>query len=1491
MADFFKGQMDYILFFYGLAFIMLSVVCFMMTRAKEQRLPWVWLALFGITHGLHEWLGIFDGIFGDRFLPWAISPVLLVSSYFALAEFGRLGLREVRGRGPGKWILAPLLLLVIVAGIAGGSGGAEAASRFFLGLPAGMLSSYVLVLVSREEEGAAKRWLIFGAALLVAYAFLTAVSSGSFPRLSALGLSNEAFLDTIGLPVELIRGLLAFLLVLSVWVYAQTQSAEPGHAVRRPKNTLLPVLILLLILAAGWVLTEVSGRQAGTEVVKEGALYMNALSEHLDYVLEDAATTALSKAESPIVVAALDTRNPDDLAEAKLLLDERKPRKGADRPFCYLLDKQGNLVLSSDRGGKAGSAEMLPDGARQYLKVRHPAVFQYYAVDRSANMWSYFAGSPVRDGRGRVIGTIVVEKNLAAAEAMFRTHPYCFLIDPHGVIFLSSDEHYCLKSLWPLDKSTRQKRYLSGMFGNGPFPALLAEEAFNGRYSSFEGRRFLVNRAPVGDEGWSIVLLTSTGLIKAYRTFSILTTFFFFSLTVFFFSLMYFARESSSTIAASERRYRGLVEGSPNGVALFGPGGECLAVNRSGLDMIGMTEQDVIGKSIDSLWSGHDALVGEATVARVLGGERVSFEQCFLRPDGRRMVWNVIMNPIRDPEGGPQYFVGLFIDITALKLAAESLQKAKDELETRVEERTAELAHVNEKLMREIAERKLSERALKVSEEKYKNLIELTPDIISLSDIDGHVIFINKACRRILDAPPEEVTGKSLVDWVHPDDREMTSRKFSHILEKGEDVFDFENRFLSRTGRVVHTLHNIRVIKSERGEIIGTQAVIRDVTTRKLAEEALREHDRQQKAILGNIPDMAWLKDREHRFIATNESFGNACGIFPADLTGKTDFDIWPHHLAEKYRADDTEVMETGQRKQTEELVIDHEGRKIWLETIKTPIYNDSGEVIGTTGIGRDITERKRTEEKLKLFSQAIEEAMDGVQIVSPDGRVLYSNRAAQDIYGFSGQELIGSDVDALNADPGFAAKEIIPEIRDKGCWSGEVMVVHKTGRTLPIWLSASMVKDSKGAPIAVVGFMRDITERKKAEEELRRHREHLVEMVEERTMELQTAVQFLTQEIGFRKKAEETLREREAKFRELSQQFNTLLDAIPDVLLLLSSDLKVLWANSSAKRRLGEKVPEMKGMYCYELWHDSCSPCEDCHVIRTFRTGEAAIAQRAANGRLFDSKAFPIKDDEGRVTNAIIVISDITERMTLEAEAMRASHLASLGELAAGVAHEINNPINGIINYAQMIVNKSAAGTKQREIAGRVIKEGNRIAGIVRSLLSFARERKEEKSAVNVRRALYETITLMEAQIRKDGIQLNVDVPEYLPPVIANPQQLQQVFLNVVSNARYALNKKYPTADKEKILTISCEQTRMKDCPCLEITFFDHGPGIHPDIIDKVMNPFFTTKPSGEGTGLGLSISHGIVKDHGGRLILESEEGVFTKVSVYLPVKEENGK
>jgi PAS domain S-box-containing protein len=249
-----------------------------------------------------------------------------------------------------------------------------------------------------------------------------------------------------------------------------------------------------------------------------------------------------------------------------------------------------------------------------------------------------------------------------------------------------------------------------------------------------------------------------------------------------------------------------------------------------------------------------------------------------------------------------------------------------------------------------------------------------------------------------------------------------------------------------------------------------------------------------------------------------------------------------------------------------------------------------------------------------------------------------------------------------------------------------------------------------------------------------------------------------------------------------------------------------------------------------------------------------------------------------------ISVLRSNAERKRAEAEVMRAGHLASLGELAAGVAHEINNPINGIINYAELLIKKGMQDGKNKDIAARIIKEGDRIANIVRGLLSFARDTNEEKQPVRADAILADTLALTEAQLRKDSIHLQTDFPDDLPQLFAQPQQIEQVFLNIISNARHALNQRYPGENAGKTLDIRGLQITENERQYVRIVFYDRGTGIPDAIKDKIMNPFFSTKPSNLGTGLGLSISHGIVNDHNGKIVIESSPGNFTKMIVDIP-------
>jgi nitrogen-specific signal transduction histidine kinase/CheY-like chemotaxis protein len=369
---------------------------------------------------------------------------------------------------------------------------------------------------------------------------------------------------------------------------------------------------------------------------------------------------------------------------------------------------------------------------------------------------------------------------------------------------------------------------------------------------------------------------------------------------------------------------------------------------------------------------------------------------------------------------------------------------------------------------------------------------------------------------------------------------------------------------------------------------------------------------------------------------------------------------------------------------------------------------------------------------------------------------------------------------------------------------------------------------------------------------------------------------------------AEAALRESERENRRLSREFRTLLDNIPDSLTLLDADLNVIWANRGTARMLGRSLEGPTDGHCSQLWPECSARKENCPVRRSFQSGRPEVALvKAGLEKFWGVRAFPVLSKEGRVANVIKMVSDNSHQLLLKEEANRAAHLASLGELAAGVAHEINNPINGIINYAQILADQWAEHSDQQEIVGEIISEGERIALIVRNLLAFAKGQPEGKNPVAVEDILAAALALTKSQLAKDCIRLMVDMSPDLPPVLGHLQQIQQVVLNIISNARYALNQKYPGSHEDKIFHIQTQSKTVGKRSFVCLIFCDHGTGIPEGILHKIMDPFFSTKPNGAGTGLGLSISHGIVRDHDGRIEIDSVPGSHTRVMVDLPVHE----
>jgi PAS domain S-box-containing protein len=361
-----------------------------------------------------------------------------------------------------------------------------------------------------------------------------------------------------------------------------------------------------------------------------------------------------------------------------------------------------------------------------------------------------------------------------------------------------------------------------------------------------------------------------------------------------------------------------------------------------------------------------------------------------------------------------------------------------------------------------------------------------------------------------------------------------------------------------------------------------------------------------------------------------------------------------------------------------------------------------------------------------------------------------------------------------------------------------------------------------------------------------------------------------------------------EAALRESEEKLTGILNSFTDLIIVVDRDLNITWSNQVAVTFFGT---DPVGQKCYDVFHLRDTPCTTCHIEKCFEDGcgvENEVEYLGANGVRMDlwyTAGVATRSEDGHPKSVIVVYRDITEKKLLQAETARTGQLASIGELAAGVAHEINNPINGIINCAQLLIDESQEGSEQAEISDRIIKAGSRIAMIVRNLLSFARDHEDEPRLATVQGILSDSLDLTETQIRKDGIDLMVSIPDEIPKVRVRSYQIQQVFLNIISNARYALIQKSIFDPEKKVIEINGEVVNSNNNEYVRMVFYDNGTGISADIFNRICDPFFSSKPPGEGTGLGLSISHSIIKDHGGRLNFDSVEGDYTKVIIDLPV------
>ena len=370
--------------------------------------------------------------------------------------------------------------------------------------------------------------------------------------------------------------------------------------------------------------------------------------------------------------------------------------------------------------------------------------------------------------------------------------------------------------------------------------------------------------------------------------------------------------------------------------------------------------------------------------------------------------------------------------------------------------------------------------------------------------------------------------------------------------------------------------------------------------------------------------------------------------------------------------------------------------------------------------------------------------------------------------------------------------------------------------------------------------------------------------------------------EIDERKKIEKSLRKADEDWRD---SFNSL----DEVMFIIDRDYNVENVNNSALSLLGRSKEEVIGQKCFQVVHGESQPADYCPFNQTLKKKRVASVNRYDNlfDRHFSIKSAPIFDESGEVIKCVYLMRDVTKEVKaeekekgLQQELNLTSRLASIGELAAGIAHEINNPLTGVIGFAQMLV-KTDIPEEIKE-AVEVIHDGaQRTAGIVEKLLTFARHNRPDKEYVDINSIITSTMEIRSYEMRTNNIEINSKLNPDLPRTMANIGQLQQVFLNIIINAEQAMTR----TNQGGILDIETQHLNGN----IRVSITDNGPGIARENIGKLFDPFFTTKGEDGGTGLGLSISYGIINEHSGKIRARSTPGKGATFIVDLPIIAEN--
>ncbi|MBJ6802015.1 PAS domain S-box protein [Geomonas propionica] len=816
-----------------------------------------------------------------------------------------------------------------------------------------------------------------------------------------------------------------------------------------------------------------------------------------------------------------------------------------------------------------------------------------------------------------------------------------------------------------------------------------------------------------------------------------------------------------------------------------------------------------------------------------------------------------------------------------------------------------ELEHLASTVNSMVEEMDKRQEALKENQELYRIIAEFTSEIAIVCNPDGSLRYISSNCqgvtgyadREFLDAP------ELLSNIIPPEDRDMWQQR-NLCAREGKPAAPVELRLITRQGDARWFKYTCRAVNGADGEYLGLRGSFRDITQDRVLEGMLETERRFAENLLENTSTPLFVIDADHRIIVWNRAIAEMTGMPANEMLGtqRQWQPFYPENrptlcdvvlsgdvsrIGEFYPTYSSDVVMKGIIR-AEGWYRNLNGRDRYLCFDAAPVTRD-GKVVAVVETLYDITERARAEESLRLFSQGVEQSASTIVITDADGVIQYVNRKFCEVSGYSKEEALGRKPSILKSGrlPDQEYRELWETITAGREWHGEFYNRRKDGTFY--WESAliSPICDQYGKVTHYLGVKEEITARKDAERQLLKNQAELV-LKHEQLSEL--------------------FRQVEKGKREWEQT----MDCVDDLVAMVDDQGKVRRCNRAFKLLTGSSYSRLVSVNWRELLSGAGMNLEP------LETGHSELYHEAS-GRWLTLTTYPYGDQGWQVImlHDLTEIKQVSEELVAAYQELKATHsqllqqekMASIGQLAAGVAHEINNPMGFIssnlgtmVKYLERlegfleIQSNSIAGVAPEPVrqgieqarkkfkvdyilgdAKCLLAESQdgaeRVRTIVQNLKSFSRIDDAQATCVDLNECLESTVTIAWNEL-KYKTTLVRDYGE-LPQVKCLPQQLNQVFLNLLVNAAHAI-------EKQGEITI---RTRRAGDEVL-IAFSDTGSGIPDEIKSRIFEPFFTTKEVGQGTGLGLSISYDIIKKHNGSIEVESSVGIGTTFTIRLPIE-----